>query len=83
MSESESALRARAQTLFAKGKLLRSVPLRSVAGSGQGLACVLCGELIHDTEAEIDVYFLPRPFEPYFFHPTCYTLWFNESFAAR
>ena len=79
MSGPESALRARAQMLIAEGKLVRSVPLRSVAVLGHGLPCALCGETILDTEAEVEACFLLQPFEPYVFHPRCYAVWFTES----
>ena len=83
VSGSEHTLRRRAQALIAGGKLPRSVPLRSVTGFGSDLVCALCDELIVNTEPEVEVYFLPRPFEPYFFHRPCYMLWLAESFRPR
>ena len=64
--------------LSVEGSVPFSVPLRSVAGLGTGLPCALCDAVITSTEAEMEVYFLPRPFEPYFFHGTCYVLWLRQ-----
>ena len=72
-------LRVHAQTLMAEGTLPRSVPLRSIAGLGSDLKCALCGELVVNAEPEVEVYFLRRAFEPYFFHRGCYVIWFAES----
>ena len=75
-------LRVHAQTLMAEGTLPRSVPLRSIAGLGSDLKCALCGELVVNAEPEVEVYFLRRAFEPYFFHRGCYVLWFAESLTS-
>jgi hypothetical protein len=60
------------------GSVPRSLPLRSVAGLGSGLPCVLCEGAIAAPEPEVEVYFLSRPFEPYFFHGTCYAVWLRR-----
>ena len=75
-SEPEHARRDSARG--AKGSVPRSLPLRSVAGLGSGLPCVLCETAITAAEPEVEVYFLSRPFEPYFFHGTCYVLWLHR-----
>src|SRR5688500_17757621 len=68
LSGPEHARRHRAQPLSGEESVPLSVPLRSVARFGSGLPCTLCDAVITATEAELEVYFLPRPFEPYFFH---------------
>ena len=82
-SQNHYALRVRAQTFIAQGKLPRSVPLRSVGGFGSDLECALCDEVVVKTAHEVEVFFLARPFEPYFFHRACYVLWFAESLMEK
>ena len=80
LSGPEQARRHRVQPLSGEGSgsVPLSVPLRSVTRFGSGLPCTLCDAVITATAPEVEVYFLPRPFEPYFFHGTCYVLWLRQ-----
>jgi hypothetical protein len=73
-----AALHERARALLDDGTLPREPPLRTVAGYGDGVACLLCCGPIEPGEVEYELEFARAAPRRVSLHLACHAIWDYE-----